>query len=168
MNIIALLLAHLLALFDLPENCIKTNRVLFLFYYRFGHTPPTAPSFATLGPGGRLNTSTNGAGNAGRSEEQLSFLSPPPAYDQLSQAQQQQLHNHYQAVQQQHSIYGTHVGTLQHAQHLQQQQQQQHHHQQHQQQQQHAQLMAQQQAQHPNAIGHYVVSSTFTSVLSFL
>ena len=99
-----------------------------------------------------------------RSEEQLAFLSPPPAYDQLNQQQlqqqqqQQQHHQHQQQQQQlhyhhQHQLYGTHhTGTLPHTHH--------HHH---------SHLPAtsstatQHQAptigHHPSAIGHYMVSA---------
>ena len=116
-----------------------------------------------------------------RSEEQLAFLSPPPAYDQLNQQQlqqqqqlqlqqqqqqqlqhQQQQHQHQQQQQQlhyhhQHQLYGTHhTGTLPHA----------HHH--------HSHLpttsTTTQQHQAPmvghnqSAIGHYMVSD---DILSF-
>ncbi|XP_027199432.1 protein tweety homolog 1-like isoform X3 [Dermatophagoides pteronyssinus] len=126
----------------------------------FSHTPPQTPHFTTLG-GGVMNTTTTlnpvhqqqhsqstltHHGTIGRilprSEEQLAFLSPPPAYDQLNQQQlqqqqqlqlqqqqqqqlqhQQQQHQHQQQQQQlhyhhQHQLYGTHhTGTLPHAHH---------------------------------------------------
>lgn len=132
---------------------------------RFSHTPPQAPHFTTLTGAGTLTSHVNALqqpqhsaiiGNR-RSDEQLAFLSPPPAYDQLNQQQQQQLQYQHQqqqaaaaaAAHHQH-IYGVHhTGTLPHSHH---------HHQIHQQQQQqqpqqHATIG---QHHHQSAMGHYM------------
>ena len=110
-----------------------------IIVFRFSHTPPQTPHFSTtLGHAASSTANTSGVNAGRRSEEQLAFLSPPPAYDQLTQQQQQQL-QHYQQQQQHQHIYGTqahHTGTLPHS----------HHH------------MQPQMAHHPSAIGHYVVS----------
>ncbi|UXI16731.1 Bromodomain adjacent to zinc finger domain protein 1A [Sarcoptes scabiei] len=107
---------------------------------RFSHTPPQTPHFTTLGNVVGLNQQQSQhltLAQGRRSDEQLAFLSPPPAYDQLSQQQQQQLQQYQQ--QQQQNLYGIHhTGTLPHP----------HHH--------HPGSMM----HHQSAIGHYMADPT--------
>ena len=96
---------------------------------RFSHTPPQTPHFATSGPltPGTRNTLGHHHSGQHHAHDPLSFVAPPPSYDQVgghhmhpNQQQQQQHHGygHYTGHQ-------THQQQLQHQSHHQQQQQQQ-------------------------------------------